>query len=272
MMILCISAKQYNPKPLTMPLLNNNHIVFYMLILNVGYASSFLLFKSWSLVGTVPHETKLQSINQYGQPYSYSRRTIFDSILIDSIITSLTLEPSIANAAIRDTKTGILLPSPGEIESSIPKHWDEDDNPYISSSSASFSRLDSSSDTIFYSEPRFVEHVDAQAVETMTAYISSKLLQPGDSVLDLCSSWTSHIASSPNLNLKRIAGLGMNAKELEANSALSEWVVMDLNADKNVKLPYEDSSFDVVMCQLSIDYLVHPLEVMKEASRVLKVR
>ena len=73
------------------------------------------------------------------------------------------------------------------------------------------------------------------------------------------------------LKLKRVAGLGMNAKELEANPFLTEWTVLDLNADKNVKLPYDDESFDVVLCQLSIDYLIHPFEVMKEASRVLKV-
>lgn len=62
----------------------------------------------------------------------------------------------------------------------------------------------------------------------------------------------------------------MNAKELEANTALTEWAVQDLNESKNVKLPYESDNFDVVMCQLSIDYLIHPLEVMKEVGRVLK--
>jgi SAM-dependent methyltransferase len=62
----------------------------------------------------------------------------------------------------------------------------------------------------------------------------------------------------------------MNAKELEANKALTEWTVQDLNKNKYVQLPYENNSFDVVMCQLSIDYLIHPLEVMKEVSRVLK--
>ncbi len=103
-------------------------------------------------------------------------------------------------------------------------------------------------------------------MDSMTNYISNRLLQPGDSVLDLCSSWTSHISPSrlEELKLKRVAGLGMNAKELEANNALTEWTVKDLNADKNIRLPYEDGSFDVVMCQLSIDYLIHPLEVMKE--------
>jgi ubiquinone/menaquinone biosynthesis C-methylase UbiE len=69
-----------------------------------------------------------------------------------------------------------------------------------------------------------------------------------------------------------VAGIGMNSKELEANPALTEWAVLDLNANRNVKLPYENASFDVVMCQLSIDYLIYPLEVMKEISRVLKVR
>eukprot|EP00956_Cyclotella_meneghiniana_P012110 scaffold17189_cov67-Cyclotella_meneghiniana.AAC.1 len=183
---------------------------------------------------------------------------------------SLITAPSvIANAAIRDPKTGILLPSPGEIETSIPTEW-EDDNPFSSTTStSSFARLDSSSDSIFYSEPRFVEHVDDSAVESMTSYVTDRLLHSGDSVLDLCSSWTSHIRPS-TLQLKRVAGLGMNAKELEANSALTEWTVLDLNADRNVKLPYEDRTFDVVMCQLSIDYLVHPLEVMQEAARVLK--
>jgi len=106
-------------------------------------------------------------------------------------------------------------------------------------------------------------------VESMTSYISDRLLQPCDSVLDLCSSWTSHIRPG-QVDLKRAAGLGMNAKELEANPALTDWTVMDLNADRNVKLPYDDESFDVIILQLSIDYLIHPLEVMKEASRVLR--
>ncbi|KAL9186332.1 hypothetical protein ACHAXT_005570 [Thalassiosira profunda] len=176
--------------------------------------------------------------------------------------------PQISYAAYRDPKTGILLPSEGEIASSIPKTWDEDDNPIASGDASSFARLDSSPDTIFYSEPRFVEHVDEQAVESMTSYISERLLKPEDTVLDLCSSWTSHIR--PGTELKRAAGLGMNAKELEANQALSDWTVLDLNADKNVKLPYDDESFDVILLQLSIDYLTHPLEVLREASRVLK--
>lgn len=182
------------------------------------------------------------------------------------------------------SKTGILLPSVGEIESAVPSTWDEEyDNPlYNRDSESAFSRLDNTPDTIFYTDPRFVEHVDENAVKIMTTYISTRLLHTGDSVLDLCSSWTSHIEQQQQkqgrgvgvgekLDLKRVAGLGMNSKELEANTSLTEWTVMDLNANKaNVKLPYTDASFDVVLLQLSIDYLIYPLEVLKETSRVLK--
>lgn len=202
---------------------------------------------------------------------SYRRRvaiSLATSFLAIPILALTT--PYVVNAATRDPKTGILLPSVGEIQSSIPTSWDESDNPLVGGDSSSLSRLDSSPDSIFYSEPRFVEHVDEQAVESMTSYISDGLLRPGDSMLDLCSSWTSHIRPGRASELKRVAGLGMNAKELESNGALTEWTVQDLNADKNVKLPYDDGSFDVILLQLSIDYLIHPLEVMGEASRVLK--
>lgn len=194
-----------------------------------------------------------------------------------SLSTSWIVQQQPANAATRDPKTGILLPSIGEIESAIPQTWDDDDNPFASSSTSSssssdFARLDSSDDKIFYSEPRFVEHVDQQAVDSITSYISNRLLKSGDSVLDLCTSWTSHISPTKQKELKRVAGLGMNAKEMESNPALTEWIVQDLNEKNkdNVKLPYSNESFDVVLCQLSIDYLIHPLEVMKEVSRVLK--
>ena len=184
--------------------------------------------------------------------------------------STLSLSPQLSYAATRDTKTGILLPSVGEIESAIPTTYDEDDNPLNGDITTSFARLDSSPDNIFYAEPRFVEHVDEQAVKSMTTYISDRFLQHGDSVLDLCSSWTSHIRQPNALQLTRVAGLGMNEKELEANPSLTEWTVMDLNANRNFKLPYDDESFDKIILQLSIDYLIFPVEVMKEASRVLK--
>ena len=60
----------------------------------------------------------------------------------------------------------------------------------------------------------------------------------------------------------------MNANELRANPSLTEWTVQDLN--DNPVLPFQDASFDVVFCQLSIDYLTQPLEVCREIGRILR--
>lgn len=204
------------------------------------------------------------------QPPELSRQQ-FGQLLFGSLAV-LPFTTQNANAMVNDPKTGIALPEPGEIESAIPTDWDGIDNPF--DGNPQFGRLDSKPDSIFYADPRFVEHVDEQAVQSMTKYITKQAIpqQGGNNiaVLDLCSSWTSHIdmeALSGN-KPQRISGLGMNAKELENNPVLNDFVVKDLN--ENPVLPYEDQSFDVVLCQLSIDYLTKPKQVLKEVSRVLR--
>lgn len=202
-----------------------------------------------------------------------SRRRAIKSIATSTIglAPSLLINSQPVIASIKDPKTGILLPEVGEIEGAFTATWDDDDNPFISMGKEGFARLDSADDSVFYTDPRFVEHVDENAVKAMTSYISDRFLERGDTVLDLCSSWTSHITvqSKDRLELKRIAGLGMNSKELSSNPVLTDWDVLDLNKD-SVRLPYEDSIFDKVICQLSIDYLTRPLDVMREVGRVLK--
>lgn len=182
----------------------------------------------------------------------------------------VTLEaPSPGAAMSTDPKSGIVLPDEGEIEGAIPFDWSGVENPFLNADPSNlFGRLDSSPDSIFYTDPRFVEHVDDNAVKIMTKYISQYAIVAGGSILDLCSSWTSHIDPSRVKDVRRIVGLGMNEKELEANVALTEWRVQDLNSIP--RLPYENASFDAVLCQLSIDYLTKPLEIMSEVGRVLK--
>jgi hypothetical protein len=49
-----------------------------------------------------------------------------------------------------------------------------------------------SSDTLFYSVPRFVTHIDDQAIRALTEYYSEVLPPsntPGVAILDMCSSW-----------------------------------------------------------------------------------
>ena len=69
-------------------------------------------------------------------------------------------------------------------------------------------------------------------------------------VLDLMSSWVSHFRTPP----AHLTVLGMSAEELRAESRpLRSSVVHDLNAEP--ALPFEDASFDAVVCCVSVDYL-----------------
>jgi SAM-dependent methyltransferase len=77
-------------------------------------------------------------------------------------------------------------------------------------------------------------------------------------------SWVSHFTVPP----ADLTVLGMNAVELAANEQARATVVHDLNADP--RLPFPDGAFDAVVCCVSVDYLVRPIEVFTEVARVLK--
>jgi SAM-dependent methyltransferase len=109
-----------------------------------------------------------------------------------------------------------------------------------------------------------VNHIDDATIAALTvAY--RELVPAGARVLDLMSSWVSHLP--PEARYARVAGLGLNAFELAANPRLGERRVHDLNADP--KLPWPDASFDAVLCAVSVQYLVRPVEVFAEVARVL---
>jgi len=129
---------------------------------------------------------------------------------------------------------------------------------------ALFERVDESPDALFYREPRFALHVDDATIAALTALYREELA-PDARVLDLMSSWVSHLPGE--LQLARVAGLGMNAAELGANPRLDERCVRDLNAEP--ALPWPDAAFDAVLCAFSVQYLVRPVEVFAEAARVL---
>lgn len=132
-------------------------------------------------------------------------------------------------------------------------------------SNGSFERADGSPDTGFYRKPRLTAHLDDTA-RTMVENTYGRFLKDGHKVLDLMSSRLSHVPE--NLQLERLVGLGLNATELARNRQLTEQVVHDLNADP--RLPFAGGTFDVVLCTVSIEYLIHPLAIVREAARVLK--
>ena len=130
-----------------------------------------------------------------------------------------------------------------------------------------FDRQDESSDELFYRSARIVTHIDDATIRALTQFYRDQL-PVGADVLDLMSSWVSHLPAERQLG--RVAGLGMNAEELEANNRLSDWTVHDLN--RETELPYPDSSFDAVVNAVSVQYLIDPVAVFASIHRVLRPR
>lgn len=134
-------------------------------------------------------------------------------------------------------------------------------------------RIDSSPDGIFYSLPRPVYHMDEPAVAALTQYYRHNIPANSD-ILDICSSWVSHFPLEFPETMKSIAATGMNAMELSWNDQLTAgYTVTDLNQQKPgtlTALPYDNESFDVITCACSFDYLIKPVEVLRECHRVLR--
>ena len=128
-----------------------------------------------------------------------------------------------------------------------------------------FIRADTGSDAEFYRQPRIMAHLDRSAI-AQVQNVYARLLQPGQAILDLMSSAFSHLPE--HLAGTHVTGLGMNSHELESNRALDKWLVHDLNLDPT--LPFDDAEFDAVICTVSVEYLLQPLQVFEEIARVLR--
>jgi len=127
------------------------------------------------------------------------------------------------------------------------------------------SKLDESNDLQFYDQPRFVTHVDARFIDQLTELYRQQL-QPQSRVLDLMSSWVSHLPDQ--LELAHVEGHGMNAEELARNPQLNHYFVQNLNQTQLLPLP--DQSFDAVLNTVSVQYLQRPEAIFAEIYRILK--
>ena len=128
-----------------------------------------------------------------------------------------------------------------------------------------FARRDETPDQEFYRFERLVTHIDAAAVAAVTQ-LYRQLLPAGGAVLDLMSSWVSHLPAE--VPYSRVAGLGMNARELSQNPRLTDYLVQDLN--EQPQLPYADGEFDGAGICVSVQYLTQPAAVFTELARVLR--
>jgi SAM-dependent methyltransferase len=130
-----------------------------------------------------------------------------------------------------------------------------------------FQREDSSNDAAFYDWPRMVVHIDEGAI-TALRNIYAELLPTSGMLLDLMSSWRSHLPDGLIRSGLAVTGLGMNAEEMAANPQLVSHVVHDLNREP--ELPFQEAAFDAAVCAVSVQYLTRPVEVFREVGRVVK--
>tara|TARA_B100001769_G_scaffold25409_1_gene16774 strand:- start:11 stop:661 length:651 start_codon:yes stop_codon:yes gene_type:complete len=126
-------------------------------------------------------------------------------------------------------------------------------------------KSDISDDGIFYQQPRFVHHLSDSFRNRLTSLYSEYLLNH-HIILDLMSSWVSHLPS--NISYKKVIGHGMNEAELSSNERLDRFFVQNLNKKQN--MPIEDSSVDVGLIVAGWQYLQYPEKVSLELSRVIK--
>jgi SAM-dependent methyltransferase len=130
---------------------------------------------------------------------------------------------------------------------------------------AAYAREDESSDDAFYSFPRKVVHIDEGAIAAL-GRLYAEVLPAGGRLLDLMSSWRSHLPEG--WHAAEVVGLGMNAEEMAENPQLTRAIVHDVNRDP--RLPFGDAEFDGATCAVSVQYLIHPVRIFREVARVLR--
>jgi len=126
-------------------------------------------------------------------------------------------------------------------------------------------KQDEGDDALFYAEPRFVHHLDAGFRQRLTALYQQRLPR-GGVLLDLMSSWVSHLPES--VPYGEVIGHGLNAAELAANPRLDRHWVQNLN--ENQTLPLASASLDAVLIVAGWQYLQHPEAIAAELARLVR--
>ena len=116
-----------------------------------------------------------------------------------------------------------------------------------------FAKLDAEPDELFYEPARLVTHIDDGAIAALTEFYRG-VLPAGGILLDLMSSWVSHLP--PEIRYAEVIGHGMNRDELAANPRLDRWFVQNLN--REMRLPLAAASLDAVMICVSAGFASRP--------------
>ncbi len=125
-------------------------------------------------------------------------------------------------------------------------------------------KLDESNDEEFYSEPKFVYHLDSNFRQSLSQVYKDEIVEYS-TVLDLMSSWDSYLPKE--VTYQKVIGHGLNKKELERNNSLDSFWVQNFNLNQDIRL--ENGSIDYCLMVAAWQYLQYPENLTKEISRIL---
>ena len=125
-------------------------------------------------------------------------------------------------------------------------------------------KIDESNDEDFYSDPKFVYHLDSNFRKYLSS-IYKKEIKDSSTVLDLMSSWDSYLPS--NKTYKKVIGHGLNKDELERNKSLNSFWIQNFNVNQTI--PLVSRSVDFCLMVAAWQYLQYPENLTKEIARIL---
>ncbi len=125
-------------------------------------------------------------------------------------------------------------------------------------------KIDESNDEEFYSDPKFVYHLDANFRQYLSAVYKNEITD-SSTILDLMSSWDSYLPEEKKY--KKVIGHGLNKQELEKNRIFDTYWIQNFNL--NQAIPLESESIDYCLMVAAWQYLQYPENLTKEIVRIL---
>jgi len=125
-------------------------------------------------------------------------------------------------------------------------------------------KLDESNDEEFYSDPKFVYHLDANFRQNLSD-LYEREIENYSTILDLMSSWDSYLPKGKKY--KKVIGHGLNKKELEKNKIFDSYWIQNFNL--NQEIPLVDKGVDCCLMVAAWQYLQYPENLTREIVRIL---
>ncbi len=125
-------------------------------------------------------------------------------------------------------------------------------------------KLDESNDEEFYSDPKFVYHLDANFRQNLSDLYEIEI-DNFSTVLDLMSSWDSYLPKGKKY--KKVIGHGLNKQELEKNTIFDSYWIQNFNL--NQEIPLDNESIDYCLMIAAWQYLQYPENLTREVARIL---